>query len=1113
MKIMKRILALALCICMVVACWPAEALQAETFLSATETASYTLNGKKTTVYYEDDFAVEADYTAALGSYASNTSRLKWSNGGIAPDGSTRNAFFYGIKDAEQMQNYTVSADVKMGDSSKFTALIVYGTGNATSNSATGYEFGIVKAGGKELLFRLYQRGGRNAALVGGTEAYAVEAKLPGYNYETDTVNMRVQVATDASGNVTFNCYAALNGGTEMLIFENIKDEASTKFTSGVPGFRSTDKGGSITNVSVTRVEDQTNYLYEDTFSYGKGYNEALGVPNNGNLSLVNKALLIDTQANHVSLFKGITDAETLQNYTVSGDFVFDDDDGYNGVIAYGSQHPTKTNDSYGYEFAVVSGKFRLYRRSLSGAGKLAGDTNDDKVTTVFAEEGYKSGESIRLSLTAVTNADESITFTCKALYNEVEKTLYTVTDNDTNKITSGIPGIRGTNNSCTVDNVSITKVIVSTPDPGPTPDPEPNPDPQPQPVEITIPFAETFDRTQDELADYWNNGKDVTIQNVNGNNQLVLGGSIKNLYLTGDKDTLDWTNYVYEADVVMTDEDDVERDQSFASIIAAVNGENKGYEFSLMYVKSKDKCYVRLYDRIHATAIASPAFDFEFGEAVRLKMEVTEDAIKCYANGELMVTASNLKDVKGTIGMSILGKYAQFDNVSVTEYISVNPNPQPQPVEITIPFTEMFEGARETLSSYWNKGTTVTIETEDGNNQAVLDGTETSMYLTGDKDTLDWSNYAYEADVTMTEHEFNSNVDNTMATIVAAANESNKGYEFSLMYVKSKDAYYVRLYDRIHGKIIRTPRFDFEFGVPVVLRMEVTEDTIKCYANGELMITATDLEELSGTIGFVAAGRTAKFDNLSVTKYVEEKVTAPVANSEGIYYQDNFSNAVNLEDNKWNEPILNILNEQAIVSGDKGLLYLTGDEGYLTLKDYAVSAKVTVGAENDSYAKTIVGAIVARSEGESTGYELGIIHTGDSSYVRLYDRTAGKELAKNTDVAFEMGKEYILTMVCDGEQITCYVDGISVFTVKDGTNKAGTAGLRTIGTVYYDDFVVATPAYASRFVSYAPIISSPVTGDTNWNRMPLYVAMFVLAGALVGLEVVDLKRRKRTITE
>lgn len=193
--------------------------------------------------------------------------------------------------------------------------------------------------------------------------------------------------------------------------------------SGVPGFRTSDTGGLISNVCVTSVEENdTAYLYKDSFVTKDGYTEALDTTSTYNYSLTSECLKHNAASgNKFSLFQGIEGASSLKNYTVSANCEFvngTDKNTYNGVIAYGSLNGSA--NTYGYEFAIAQGYFRLYRRdnnANNGTDTLAGgkDVASALATSVFAEEKYTVGKPIRLSLTAITNADNSsVTLICKA---------------------------------------------------------------------------------------------------------------------------------------------------------------------------------------------------------------------------------------------------------------------------------------------------------------------------------------------------------------------------------------------------------------------------------------------------------------------------------------------------------------------------------------------------------------------------------------------------------------------------------------------------------------------------------------------------------------------------
>ena len=190
--------------------------------------------------------------------------------------------------------------------------------------------------------------------------------------------------------------------------------------------------------------------------------------------------------------------------------------------------------------------------------------------------------------------------------------------------------------------------------------------------EDALPYTEEFDGS--EVPAEWTGGRDSAgIED----GKLVLKGNGSGLYLTGIDAAADWSGYSYQADVTLTDtidRDDV--DGGVATISAAVNGEKKGYEFALWYIKTEGTYLVRLYDRIHGRSLKEAAYPFELGKTYGLKMEVSGSNIKCYVEGELLIDCDvpSVTELSGTIGVNALGHESWFDHISVSELIPVSDN-------------------------------------------------------------------------------------------------------------------------------------------------------------------------------------------------------------------------------------------------------------------------------------------------------------------------------------------------------------------------------------------------------------------------------------------------------
>lgn len=1219
---------------------------------------YTLNGKKVMAHYADRLDTKIGYEEALGSYSDASYKMTHANGEIsAVANSLHNALFYGLTDAANMQNYTVGADVTFAGTSSYLSVIAYGEGSNANSSTSGYEFAYVAYPSNrntKPYFRLAYRNSDNTVKQFGknnAELYVYVKDVFSEYASGDTIHMSLEAITNVDGSVTLTCYAVHKGVKEVVLtYTDMEAMTAGRNNKGVPGFRTQTTGVTVDNIFVAYAGEDSKTIYADNFDTELGYVEALG-GSLGSWKIQNQALVANADTSFV-IFNGIENADTLQDYTVSADMAPSATNyatKYNGVVAYGSLN-TYGTASYGYEFAINKGQFRLYRRSnqTGGSATLIGETAEYEVTDFFTN--YVQGDTVRLALTVTTNDDESVTLSGSAIYKGTERVILEYTDTSDYKITAGTAGIRGNDNSAVIDDVLVARI-----------------------EESLLPFSETFDN-EELIAQRWDNGANATITE----DAAVLNGTVDKLYLNGVADAANWKNYVYEADVTLTDTAINSSTTKVAAIVVATTGSSDGYEFGLLHNEKWGWYQVRLINRSNTSDSVSENYTFYLNQSVKLKVEVVGNTMYCYAGDgeEPIITkeVTGVTELTGSIGIRTSGSNAIYDNLTVVPYVENDddgggevPGPN-EPETEALPFTEDFEDAQR-VKERWDKGDTITI-TEGA---AVLNGAVDKLYLTNLEDATAWTNYVYEADVTLTDiaigssatkvaaivvgttgssngYEFGllynekwgwyegrlmnrsdtsdsisekckfelnkaarlkvevlgttikcyvnnvlvvekevenevtgsigirtsgseaiydnisvktyvdntetavmpfvENFDNTekiinrwnnggivtiqdetaildenatnlyltkvkgaeewtdytleasvlmtetaissvkskSAFLVAAANDANKGYEFGIVYNPVvKPNYQVRLYDRVTGTTLATEEYDFLYNVPMQLKMVISDNYIVGYVDGEQVIKyqVKEVTELRGTVGIGVTGNAGQFDDLLVTafkgKITEDVVKAPTADKNGIYYADDFNTPVYTRDCKWEKQALDISENQTVVSGDIGIQYLTGDAGFYLLEDYAVAAEVSVSAENDIGVRTAVGSVVARTTGSKTGYEFSLCYSEKGNYVRLYDRTTAKELAYNEEVDIELGKQYLLTMVCEGNSITCYLDNEKVLSVVDKSNRAGTAGFRTIGTVYYDDLVVAVPEYAS----HLGWVSSPSTGDGNKKVLPI----------------------------
>lgn len=660
MKMIKRLLAVILCVSMVAGIyWPGTVSKAEDVTDAEAVYSlnedkmvYALNGVKHVKVYEDNFlSSKENYDAAVGDYFYKDSAMDWQIGSLYVDyteDTTKCTLFCGINEAQTLQNYSVSADVRVN--AGYGCVIGYGNPNEDSRwRPVGYEFGVVN--GK---FRIY-RPTSTPGQWGYGDGDDVTDHFTSY-VAGAVITLRLEINTNSEGNTELKGYAEY-GGTEALVIEAM-DTSEYKLTSGAPGVTTNRIANTVTSVSVIKeVADNSNVLYADDFTYKPAYEAAKGTTTS-NLQWSQGGLQNTDGGTYFVLFNGITDTT---NYKIEADLTFSDmSNGYCGIVANGTE-PNASN-TCGYEFAIVKGNFRLYPRCASNSSyeNLAGGTATYAFSTIFG--AYEVGKTIHLAMITVTNADNTeVTLICTATYNGVEKIIFRCED-ATYKITSGVPGIRGTSMGSTVQSVCVTEYDASVA------------------TDYSLPYSETFEDGY-KVNEQWSNGAEISI--VNG--QAVTDETISTMYLQND--ALSWSKYEYEATVTMTNDTFVGANAKVAAICAGADVEDEsGYELGLVWQTqgtdevTDDEYYVRLYHRGEEVFTKIQTFAFTLGESVTLKMVLNSDKIECYANGmklENLTHESSTLTFDGTIGIRSNGISVKYDDISVTEidsnYYEISP--------------------------------------------------------------------------------------------------------------------------------------------------------------------------------------------------------------------------------------------------------------------------------------------------------------------------------------------------------------------------------------------------------------------------------------------------------
>lgn len=866
----KRLVGLILIVCLTVGLfYPTGHVSAENDTTETANPSYTLNGKKYEVYYEDDFSDGGTkYAAATGGFSTDDYSYVMgveNNALMKPSANTDKnqyrALFTNAGDTPTT-NYSVSAAFKMKDTSKFTTVTAY-----AKNDGAGYEFGLIGT-----YFRIWNRSNAKA-IVGDTSNTAIKHFGSSFDATEKEVTLRLEAST-VNDVVTLKGYATYNG-VEKLVCEATSDtNTNMSLKSGLPGLVSSDTGAPISWVSITSLgqEADANCLYSDDMTSQTGYRNALGYAlsdNSYEYTWNNGALKTNSSGNTYSVFKGIASSTALQNYTISADVVEKTSGKANGLVAYMTL--AGSGGSTGYEFRLYQGKLNLYGRN----------TPTISSTEIGTLDNYSRGDTVRLSMTVLTSdvSEDGSTGTVKIICSAIHKEKVYIYDTKTysgKTVYQGAPGIRSNDNDskATIGNVRVTTIDAQ-----------------------CTPYFEDFQDSASTIKALY--GSELVVSSdttaVNKYGTLAAGRMV---YLANAST---WTDYAVEADVTLNS---VASGTQYAGLLvgtkstASSNGQ-RGYEFDISYNPSNttEIYQARLYDHVAGTTVRSVRFDFTPGTVVKLRMEVSGNCIKCYANDELLideqvVLRAGESEITGSIGLRALVCSAEFDNISVVPY-----EVPEETSDAIFPFIEDFEGERAQLTARWDQGRIVKLEETDGNRHATLanyympeepeegyaayDSSQTSLYLTGITEAATWTDYVYEADVTLTDAPIGDQIWK-VATIVGAVQEVTsgntttlKGYEFSLCYNGSK--FGVRLFDRINNTTLvgkdATSDDGYEpciyaFNETVRLKMVVSGNTIQCYVNDELKIdyVAEDANTVfSGTVGLVASGNAAKFDNIIVS--------------------------------------------------------------------------------------------------------------------------------------------------------------------------------------------------------------------------------------------------------
>ncbi len=791
----------------------------------------------------------------------------------------------------------------------------------------------------------------------------------------------------------------------------------------------------------------------------------------------------------------VVDASDWTDYTVEADVKLIQPEGdtttkgYAGIVARSTNRNAK-----GYEFLMYyngNGTTQLHLQKRNGAEGDLGEPKDLKKTIAFTLNEYHE-----MKMTVQGNK-----ITC--FFDGKEA--FTVEDKGT-AYTTGYAGFRSTGGglNAKVDNFRV-EVAYS---------------------EGYL-YNNTFNtNTSIEYAGIYTTGKTNTISDGCFNLEANT-----NAYLSEVVGASAWTDYTVEADVMLIQPEGDTTTKGNAGIAArSTNKKDEGYEFR-MYYNGNGTTQLQLMKRNGAEGDLGESTDlkktiaFTLNEYHEMKMTVQGNKITCFFDGEEAFTVED-KGTAYTTGYAGFrstggGLNAKVDNFRVTEY---QEPPVVEPPVVEPPIDDPTDSLPDGYLYYNEFNSTLSMKDEGWSSNSagekvdgkyVLKGKKNN-YLTGVDDSLKWTNYVVEADVTL-----HDNGEYPQYTAIAARSKDlkNEGYEFRL--ITEEDGTHVRLYKRgiDSGRIndkINIINISVIPNEKHTLKMVVEGATITCYFDGVKMFEVTDKNEpyLTGYAGVHSPSGTAdsSFEYFAVRNIGDADIVKDtvITKQDGdIWFFDDFMGEESMTERGWSTDKVAIRNGAALITTRVVADKIEGADKWT---DYEVSAIVYVdkaaGITNEK-ASSGASTVVARSLSSTTGYEFGIISSPTAaSYIRLYDRKNGVDLAEDKTTKITEG-EHELRMVCIGKEIYCYLDGKLVFAAQSDSATAGYAGVRAINyNTYYKDFTVRKARPVTTTIRPSGTVS-PVTGDTGINGAVMYAAALVLSLSMIGLVVTATYSRKR----
>lgn len=762
-------------------------------------------------------------------------------------------------------SYTVSADVTVNDiSGSGVYNILIGAPDAAYANLYSCEIGTNSSKVTNIRVRKINSTGNVASTpVAQTNISPNSNRIdPGA-----VANITIEVRYDATANKTTVTMIVVSGGTERIRGSFEVDGT----LHGRAALYKAHTNGSVSfdNFKAVPYEEPQEPVDPNAFFTDK-FNDDKNMTENGwqNDSSGTKAsgvyTLNATKSNYVS---GVTDAATWTDYAVTakvktGIDALPTDDSSNIVSIVAR---TTSNAAQGYEFRICADKngtyYKLYKRGPAG-GKINGET----------PELHKD-----IDLTQTHNL-KIIVMGARVLCYNGDELIFDITDNyeDNVEYSAGYAGVRAPVGTGIYDDFIVRKITdeekaaieALTPPAPPPPPPE-----EDEELPENILYQDDFEGSKTMTQMGWNNTADMGTK-ANG---VFTSNSGKATYLTGIADSDKWDDYVVEGDIGYNSTTGAGDTVSVTNLVArSTNTVLSGYEFGIRY-NADGTTEIRLYKRRPANSTLK-AMELTLPYAVlpdtlyHAKLVVLGDRLIGYFNGiKMFDVVDNEAYMEGYAGIRNAGSgyTSTFDNFTVRKILTsdIVDDKKIEKMKGDVWFKDDFNDETSLTERGWDNDAA-----EFTGGAVTLVRTANSMYISGVEGAEKWTDYTVSANVTIDKSQGLFGEQTMGATWISARSTKHNasGYEYGIMTYKSGKTT-LRLYDRTDNvEIMMVDNYKVTEGAHE-LKMIVQGNTIRCYFDGELVMTATDDTNKTGYAGLRASGYVANYDNFRVSAIKEEQ--------------------------------------------------------------------------------------------------------------------------------------------------------------------------------------------------------------------------------------------------